>query len=218
MEGKGDFGREPKREGLACGLALKFSFLSLSNLCQARVDTLYCRAGWKCWELKVYSFKTSCNSVSLENILLSFSDLNISTTSSVNFARCCANLRFYQMLTIFGSLITFFTSEDLLQIKTDRNRLGSRSSYFKVSPVLKTTRDVKTVKALKRFTKVINLRKESHWKLYWHLVQYCQKISPPWKTDVSSKYLVRFIKSVLFTILLSFIKLDFIVILFSLKI
>lgn len=98
--------------------------------------------------------------------------------------------------------------------KKDRNCLGPRNVYFKVSHVLKTTRDVKTllntIKSLKRFKKE-NL-KASHWKLYWHEAQYCQKIIPPWKTDVSSKYLVRFRRTFLFSVILSFIKLDFIVI------
>ena len=98
--------------------------------------------------------------------------------------------------------------------KKIRNCLGPRNVHFKVSYVLKTTRDVKTllntIKSPKRFKKV-NL-KASHWKLYWHEAQYCQKITPPWKTDVSSKYLVRFRKTFLFSVMLSFIKLDFIVI------
>lgn len=139
-------------------------------------------------------------------------------TSSVNVASSYAHLRFYQTLTTFGSLTTFFTPEDLFawEEKKVRNCLGPRNVYFKVSHVLKTTRDVKTllntIKSPKRFKKV-NL-KASHWKLYWHEAQYCQKITPPWKTDVSSKYLVRFRETFLFSVMLSFIKLpvDFIVI------
>ena len=161
-------------------------------------------------------------SFSPENVFLSFSDADISAaqaSDSNQFRQCreqLCHLRFYQTLTTFGSLTTFFTPEDLFawEEKKVRNCLGPRNVYFKVSHVLKTTRDVKTllntIKSPKRFKKV-NL-KASHWKLYWHEAQYCQKITPPWKTDVSSKYLVRFRKTFLFSVMLSFIKLDFIVI------
>ena len=123
MKGKGILSASRNREGLACCLVPKFSSLSLSNLHKARVDTLL-QGRLKNilgTELKsLLSFKTSC--FDFRQKLFFYHSL-ISTypphrhqtvTSSLNVASSCyAHLRFYQILTIFGSLTTFFTSEDL---------------------------------------------------------------------------------------------------------